>query len=124
LWEVGESLPPEVHDIWCRPTPESPWAMQFMILDEDGDDWVYRRDAAVRGRIDRLTVTRRGLPLLAPELQLLFKSKGRRPKDEFDFALALPKLDETQRDWLIEALMISDPTNPWLGPLHAQKVSS
>ncbi|MEJ7839818.1 MAG: hypothetical protein WKF81_13480, partial [Thermomicrobiales bacterium] len=26
LWEVGESLPSEVHDIWCRPTPESPWA--------------------------------------------------------------------------------------------------
>ncbi len=42
-----------------------------------------------------------GLPFLAPEIQLLYKSSPtNRPKDERDFAHALPSLSTVQRQWL------------------------
>lgn len=52
-WPVGETLPPTVHDVWCRRTPSSPWAFQLMIDDTDNDDWLFRRDSRVRRSISR-----------------------------------------------------------------------
>lgn len=117
LWSRGESLPDVVHDLWCRPAPDAPWALQLMLLDDEGDDWIYRRDRRIRGAIDTLTVKKNGMPLLAPEVQLLFKSRGHRPKDKRDFHRALPLLDDYRRQWLIDALTVSDPNNPWLSKL-------
>ncbi|CAN5273663.1 hypothetical protein BH09ACT13_BH09ACT13_08830 [soil metagenome] len=51
---------------------------------------------------------------LAPEVQLLFKSKTIRPKDEQDLEDSLPLLDSLQRRWLREALELVDPTHVWL----------
>jgi hypothetical protein len=41
-----------------------------------------------------------GVPYLAPEIQLLFKSKGLRPKDYEDARRVIPLLNEEQRAWL------------------------
>jgi len=35
-WKPGEILPAHVHDIWCRPDPSTPWALQLMLADADG----------------------------------------------------------------------------------------
>jgi hypothetical protein len=43
-WSMGETLPPTVHDVCCRRAPRSPWVLQLMIDDTDGDDWLFRRD--------------------------------------------------------------------------------
>ncbi len=40
-WPVGETLPPAVHDVWCRRTPRSAWAFQLMIDDTEGDDLAF-----------------------------------------------------------------------------------
>ena len=81
---LGEVLPPSVHDVWCRPTPASPWALQLMIDDSDGEDWVYRRDPRLR-----------------------------RPKDEADLALAAPVLSPGARAWLRDALDLVSPGHEW-----------
>jgi hypothetical protein len=115
LWNRGEALPAVVHDIWCRPGFGLPWALQLMVLEDDGDRWTYRRDSRIGGNIDELTVQRQGMPVLVPELQLLYKSKQPpRPKDVRDFERMLPLLDVEQKVWLREALIISSPDNPWL----------
>jgi hypothetical protein len=59
-----------------------------------------------------------GIPYLAPEIQLLFKAKGRRPKDEQDFAIALPLLDEGSRVWLKDALILTFTDHPWIAQLR------
>ena len=51
-------------------------------------------------------VTVRGIPDLAPEIQLFYKADNRRPKDETDFAAALPVLTKPQRQWLSDALSL------------------
>jgi hypothetical protein len=108
-WPVGESLPVGIHDIWARPSPSSPWQVQFMLNESEGDDWVYRRNAAVR--MPLVVAVRRsadGLPYLAPEIQLLFKARSSapRPRDAADLALARPLLDRAARSWLDAAIQL------------------
>lgn len=54
-----------------------------------------------------------GVPHLAPEIQLFFKAKRPRPKDEIDFAAVLPLLTAQQRRWLSDALAYSFGAHPW-----------
>lgn len=119
-WAAGEILPPEVHDIWCRPSADAPWRLQFMLDEADGDDWVSRRDQRLRRPIPEIgRVTADGVPYLAPEIQLLYKAKGTRPKDEHDFRMMAPKLRPAQRQWLRDAMTIAYGTHPWQDRLSA-----
>ena len=52
-----------------------------------------------------------------PEVQLLFKAKTVRAKDERDFADAVPLLDDAQRQWLRDALQVAHPEHQWLSRL-------
>ena len=51
-----------------------------------------------------------GVPYLAPELQLLFKSREPRPKDDLDPREVLPELDRARCTWLASRL---PPGHPW-----------
>lgn len=113
-WPVGEELPSSVHDIWVRGSTTGAWRFQFMLDESDGAEWVFRRDARIRMPMDELTWERKGVRFIQPQVQLLYKARGRRPKDETDFEVVLPLLDEKRRTWLAEALSLSDPENPWL----------
>ena len=119
-WRVGEKLAPHLHDVWCRRAPREPWRFQIMIDDAEDDEWVYRRHTSVR----RPVATLRGrasspdMPVLSPEIQLLYKSKGRREKDEVDFARVLPLLTEEEKEWLGQALQTVTPGHPWSNRLN------
>jgi hypothetical protein len=113
LWSAGEPFPDDTTDIWCR-RPGRPWEMQLMTAYTTTDEWVYKRDARIRGLLADRTLHLDGLPIAAPEIQLLYKSKGpARPKDEQDFRTVLAHLSQSQRSWLDSALAIVDPENPW-----------
>ena len=117
-WREGETLPANVHDIWVRERPDGPWRFQLMIDERDGDDWVYRRDARIRRSVPTITWRRDGIAYLAPEIQLLYKSKGLRAKDRLDFATALPLLDARQREWLRASLTTVNPDHEWLARMR------
>jgi hypothetical protein len=44
---------------------------------------------------------------LAPEIQLYYKAKAARAKDEVDFAAVLPHLSVAGRAWLLDAIRTS-----------------
>jgi hypothetical protein len=113
-WQPGEILPPQVHDIWCRPGPDEPWRLQFMLDAAEGADWVSRRDPRVRRPIASL-----GDHVLAPEIQLFYKARAPRPKDERDFAELLPVLTGEQRRWLADAIELTGGSPSWLAQLRA-----
>jgi hypothetical protein len=64
------------------------------MLDEtDGDTWISRRDGAIQAPIRSLTrMTAGGIPYLAPHVQLYYKAKGLREKDEIDFKAVMESL--------------------------------
>jgi hypothetical protein len=118
-WHPSEVLPTHVHDVWCRPDPTSPWALQLMLADTIEDRWVFRRDPGISRPLDELTHrTADGLPSLAPEVQLLYKAKAPRfAKNEIDLDVVLPLLGEIRRAWLATALATWSPGHPWIARL-------
>jgi hypothetical protein len=113
-WEPGTPLCPDVHDIWCRPKQTDPWAIQLIVTDTRDDQWLFRRDARItRPLITIGCLTDDGISYLAPEIQLLYKARSPRPKDEADFARVHPYLDQKSRQWLAQALAIVHPHHPW-----------
>lgn len=113
-WRPGELLPAAVHDIWCRPGPSEPWRIQIMLDEAEGDAWVSRRDDRVRRPVAELGARSvEGVPYLVPEVQLYYKAGEPRPRDEQDFAAALPALDVAQRGWLAGAITRTYGRHPW-----------
>jgi hypothetical protein len=92
------------------------------MLDESvGNEWVSRRDPRIRRPISSLGITNaEGVPYLAPEVQLFYKAKQPRPKDEIDFAAVLPHLSSEQREWLSVSIRTSyGDEHPWREHLHS-----
>lgn len=94
----------------------------FLLSDIGNGIWHYRRDPVVIRHVERMSLrTPDGIPFLAPELVLLFKSKstsGReRPKDQADFEKVRDALEPERRAWLRWALLRIDPAHPWIAEL-------
>jgi hypothetical protein len=119
LWVPEEPLPAEVHNLWCRPVGAHTWRLQVLVMDHDADRWIYRRNEKIAGSLTTLSTRASGIPVIAPEIQLLFKSRDPRTKDEADFHAALPDLTPAQRSWLHDALASSEPDHPWLSLLDS-----
>jgi hypothetical protein len=87
-----------------------------MLEDGDSERWVCRRHPALTVPMDEAVLrTPRGLPYMAPQLQLFMKAKDTRPKDDADFSVVWPLLSADQAGWLTEALRLYSPGHPWLG---------
>ena len=110
----GRRLELPIHGIWARRRDGEAWFCEFLLNESEGDEWVYRRDPRVRLPLERMGVpTGSRLPLLAPEVVLLYKAKETRDKDEADFSAALPTISAEGRQWLAGALAVAHPGHPW-----------
>lgn len=118
-WD-GRTLEPPVHEVWARRAAEQDagWALEVLLNEHDGDQWVYRRDPAVRLSLAQLGHQRGDVPFLCPEVVLLYKSKRPTANDEADLRVAEPHLSQAQRLWLQRALQMCAPHHPWLAMLR------
>lgn len=118
-WPPGDDLGAGIKSIWCRPAPAAPWAVQSMFATAEGGEWRYRRQPMIARPLIALELTAaEGLPFLAPEVQILYKSRAPRPKDDADFALVLPLLGAERAHWLLAALLDGDPEQRWVPRLR------
>ena len=116
-WAAEEPLPGRVTDVWCREAGGlGPWRFQVMVDESEGLLWRSRRAAAVTRPIAELgTRDTQGIPFLAPEVQLFYKAKAPRPKDEIDFEAVWPLLSRSQQAWLKSAIATAyGEGNAWL----------
>lgn len=112
-WD-GSALAIEANqnNVWCREAPDQPWCLDVTISEGDRECWIYRRDPTVRVPWgDAVLLNEQGIPYLAPELQLLFKSKNNRTKDDRDASVVIPDL-ATERQRRLRELLPDD--HPWL----------
>jgi hypothetical protein len=122
LWPWTADVPGDVTDVWVRERDSRPWRFQLMLNPADADHWVFKRDTSIRLSLTKIGERVHDLSILRPEIQLLHKATGSigiRPKDEADFRVVLPALDDARRSWLSTALARISPAHPWLGALRA-----
>lgn len=119
---LGDAVPGlDVHSLWGRPLGESRWVLELMLEESEADTWVFRRERSIRRPLAALTArSAEGLAYLAPEIQLLYKAKHVRSKDDADFRSVAPRLDSGARAWLRDALGRVDPCHEWLTALQVQ----
>ncbi|GAB3815623.1 hypothetical protein GCM10028820_13500 [Tessaracoccus terricola] len=110
-------LPDGCGQLWLRQDASSDWEFDLLLSTSTTTEWVYKRDPRIRMPIDDALWERDGIRYLQPELQLLLKAKGLRPKDQADFDATVPRLDARRRTWLADALAVAHPGHPWLAAL-------
>jgi len=112
-WRATEWLASPTHELHAT-WPDGAH-VELLLNDSDAatGEWVYRRDARVRLALSRAFRSTGGLPLLAPEIVLLFKSKAPAAKDDADLVTALPRLEERAVTWLRDAIVTTGGAGHW-----------
>lgn len=105
--------------IWCKPEQEKEWAFEFLLTESHEDHWQSRRDPTITLPLSKIgAITAAGIPYLLPEVVLSYKAKERGlQKDQDDFNILLPSLNEKQRGWLKQTLKTTNPDHVWLEKL-------
>jgi hypothetical protein len=126
-WNPGEWLSLPMHQVLARPAGSPPPAhehdfrpdeFEFFLNEIENGTWRCRRNMTITRPAGEIWIrSSLGPPVLVPEIQLLYKAKHTRPKDEQDFHAATPLLSSQQRSWLRRTLGITHPNHPWLAQL-------
>jgi hypothetical protein len=117
-WSVDSPAFRQRHQTWVREPATGVYRLDVFREPHDGDIWICRRDDSIRLPYAQIIgFTSAGIPYLAPEVALLFKTKETRPKDEADFAGVLPLLTPAKRVWLRQSLLRVHPEHPWIAAL-------
>jgi hypothetical protein len=125
-WEALEELELPIHQVLFRPRespfPE-PWEpnyeeRQFFLNEAEGGIWISRRDPRIRLHVRQLAErSADGVPIVVPEVQLLYKARRVEDKDEHDFRLVADRIRGTRRAWLRDALELVHPGHRWIQAL-------
>lgn len=101
-----------------RQGPNAAWVLDLTVGSGDDTEWIYRRDETTRRPWDTtIRWTTDGIPYLTPGIQLLFKSKNPRSKDDLDAEKVIPLLNAGQRMFLEAGL---PDAHPWREMLESQ----
>ena len=96
-------------------------AFEFDLFTENvvEANWHYRRDARVSLPVAAVTTTSRaGIPVVRPEVQLLYMARSTEPKNQQDFAAARRSLTAGATAWLAGALELAHPGHRWIQELR------
>jgi hypothetical protein len=108
--EPGTALPTPPFSLWLRRHGEALWDFEIVAEAQQDGQWAYRRELSVQRPLHSVfTRSASGWPIIAPEIQLLYKCKQPRDKDLLDLARYVPALDEAARLWLRSAVAATHP---------------
>jgi hypothetical protein len=89
-----------------------------MLAEVEGEEWFSHRESSIRGHRDALITPYNAVPCIRIEVQLMYKAKNVRSKDELDFRACLPLMNVEAKRWLKEKLFKLYPHgHSWLDAL-------
>jgi hypothetical protein len=112
-----DPLPETCENLWLRASGADPWEFEVILMSATSTTWSYKRDDRISLPLEDILWERDGITYLRPEVQLLHKAAGLRPKDQADFDACVGRLAAEPRAWLQEALATAHPGHPWLSRL-------
>lgn len=116
-WQLGQHLQQPIHEIHAVRSSGEQMQLEILLDEVEGDYWVYRRNTEITRPLALAEITSSDMPVLSPEIVLLYKANNMRGLDNADFERVLPFLDVERRDWLKEALKICHPGHIWISKL-------
>ncbi len=105
-WKIGQWIDLPVHTIWCKNPKASPDFIELLFNEVDEINFHFRRDTSITLPLEKMIISSAsGIPILAPEIVLLYKSKNVETSLYMvDFKKVLPKLSLETRGWIATAL--------------------
>ena len=116
--EDTDTLSDTCENLWLRPSGAQPWEYDVILMHATPTTWTFKRDARISRPLAEILWSRDGITYLRPEVQLLHKARAVRAKDQVDFEVSAPLLDQRSRTWLRNALQTAHPGHPWLASLR------
>jgi len=115
-WSGLEWLGPPIHEIHASHGSEPFDTMEILLNEADDEDWSFRRNPAVTCPLSRMgLIATPAIPILSPEIVLLFKAAAPREKDHVDFENIVGSLEPERRAWLKQALVTCYSNGrPWM----------
>jgi hypothetical protein len=120
-WSADTWIAAPVHELHIRAPDDGSSVLELLMNEREEAHWVYRRDPRIRRAMDVALQTHRGIPVLAPEIVLLYKSKAPRQTDQEDFERVLPVLRADAAAWLRSALELASPGHAWAAALSERQ---
>ena len=115
IWKNGEYLELPVHEIHVYNINYDPSALEILLNESNENEWVFRRNPEISRPISKLGIqSKMRIPILSPEIILLYKAKNPNNQDETDFNTIYKLLNKEQRNWLKESIKVCYPEHPWL----------
>ena len=121
-WPLDSPAFDVMHQTWVREPATGVYRLDVFREPQRGGAWVCRRDETIRRPYEQIIRrTANGIPYLVPEIVLLFKARhSAEPKNQADFAGALPLLDAGAADWLRWALARVYPGHEWISAVAGE----
>lgn len=113
-WRRGHEIVPPSFQLKARAA-----FVEFDLFLEStrDDDWCFRRDARVHRPLHEIVSVRSGWPIVTADVNLLYMANSEDPKNQHDFELTWPTLDEASSVWLRDSLALIHPGHRWLDVL-------
>lgn len=92
--------------LWITKDENESFIIEILLFEEEAGHWIYKRDNAVRKKIEDIYFDKNDMKIIQPEIQLLYKmnSSNVREKDLYDYHNVYPVLEERQKAWLDSVL--------------------
>jgi hypothetical protein len=115
-WQIGEWIDLPVHTIWCKNPSALPDFIELLFNEVDEVNFHFRRDTSITLPHEKMIVLSvSGIPILAPEIVLLYKSKNVEASPYVgEFKKVLPYLSSEARDWFFAAVRKLYANHVWL----------
>ncbi len=118
IWHRDEWLTLPIHEAHCYNEIAQPPQIEILLNESNETEWIYRRNENIRRSLVKIQLeASAGVKFLCPEIVLLYKSKNPRAKDEQDFQAVVKCLDAERKEWLKDAIKVSNSKHHWLRSL-------
>jgi hypothetical protein len=118
-WPEGEFIELPIHTIWCKHRDLQPDFCEVLLNEANAHLFSFRHDLSITRSLEATTIRlESGIPILAPEIVLLYKANNiTQEGNRSDFESTLPLLEAERRTWLRNALATMHPGHEWLSQL-------
>ncbi|QYA44094.1 hypothetical protein KYI13_08425 [Macrococcoides bohemicum] len=92
--------------LWITKDENESFIIEILFFEEEAGHWIYKRNDAVRKKIEDIYFVKNDMKIIQPEIQLLYKmnSSNIREKDLDDYHNIYPVLEEREKAWLDSVL--------------------